>query len=81
MKPETKFWNVGEDNGIYEVEMWWGKGVFKICLQTTHDQKSVGKRLRIGQDYNVETRDTRKELTSYFEGAMNQKIYTCLRNY
>jgi len=33
----------------------------------------VGKRLRIGQDYNVENGDKRKELTSYFEDAISHK--------
>ena len=32
-------------------------------LRTEGDQKLVGKRLRIGQDYNTETSGTRNELT------------------
>jgi hypothetical protein len=44
------------------------------------DKKLFGKVIIFGQEYNVETRDTRERLTSFFEDSMSQK-YTSLRKY
>jgi len=35
----------------------------------------VGKMLIFGEDYNVESRDTRQRLTSFFEDVISQKIH------